>query len=126
METYDIKDSGSRQTFSTGMQRDNGEKTLRPDLIWLPGLIRLAQHYGKGALKYAERNWEKAKTIEEQLRFQASAFRHFIQWMRGDRDEDHMSAVIFNMFGYEYVRERLNNESQTVVDRDIKSDPLAF
>ena len=126
MDTYEIKDSGERLTFSTGMQRDSGQKTLRPDLIWLPGLIRLAQHYGKGALKYAERNWEKAKTVEEQLRFQASAFRHFIQWMRGDRDEDHMSAVIFNMFGYEYIRERLNNDSENVATGSTKTDPLAF
>ena len=126
METFDILDSGERKTFSTGMQRDIGLKTLRPDLIWLPGLIRLAEHYGKGALKYAERNWEKAKTLEEQMRFQASAFRHFVQWMRGDRDEDHMSAVIFNMFGYEYTRERINNEIPQVVTHVTKTDPLAF
>jgi hypothetical protein len=116
---FDILDSGERKVFSTGMQRDSGTKTLRPDLIWLPGLIRLAEHYGKGALKYAERNWEKAATIEEQIRFKASAFRHFVQWIRGDRDEDHMAAVIFNMFGSEYVQEKLNGQPQD-------KTPLAF
>ena len=103
-EDFDIKDSGERMEFSTGMKRDSGQKILRPDLIWLPGLIRLAEHYGRGALKYEERNWEKAGTPEELERFRASAFRHFVQWQRGDRDEDHMSAVIFNMFGAEFVR----------------------
>jgi hypothetical protein len=104
---FEIKDSGERLTFPTGMQRDSGKKTLRPDLIWLPGLIRLAEHYGKGALKYSERNWEKASTQEELDRFKASAFRHFVQWMNGERDEDHMSAIVFNLFGAEFVRAKL-------------------
>lgn len=108
---FEIKDSGERKTFSTGMIRDSGKKTLRPDLIWQTGLVRLAEHYGKGALKYAERNWEKAGTAEELERFRASAYRHFVQWFRGDRDEDHMAAVIFNLFGAEYVIEKLEVKS---------------
>ena len=107
MDNFTIKDSGERKTFSTGMQRDSGVTTLRPDLIWLPGIERLAELYGKGALKYAERNWEKAETQEELNRFLASAWRHFFKYMRGDRDEDHMAAVIFNLFGAEMVRQKL-------------------
>ncbi len=107
MDAFEVKDSGERKVFSTGMQRDSGLKILRPDLIWMPGLIRLAELYGKGAVKYAERNWEKAETQEELDRFRASAFRHFIQWFMGDRSEDHMAAVIFNLFGAEMVRMKL-------------------
>jgi hypothetical protein len=113
-EVFDIKDSGSRTTFVTGMQRDNGEKTLRPDLIWMPGIIRLANHYGKGAIKYAPRNWEKAETQEELDRFLESAYRHFIQFMNNERDEDHMAAVIFNLFGAEMVRQKLNVKSSAI------------
>lgn len=110
MDSFVIKDSGERMVFSTGMQRDSGIKTLRPDLIWLPGLLRLAELYGRGAIKYAERNWEKAETQEELDRFRASAFRHFVQWFRGDRDEDHMAAVIFNLFGAEMVLAKLEEK----------------
>jgi hypothetical protein len=110
VNNFVIKDSGERKTFSTGMQRDSGAKTLRPDLVWTPGLIRVAEHYGKGALKYAERNWEKAGTQEELDRFKASAFRHFLQWFRGDVDEDHMSATVFNLFGAEYVKAKLESK----------------
>lgn len=108
--SFEIKDSGEREVFSTGMQRDSGQKTLRPDLIWLPGLERLAEHMGKGALKYSERNWERAATQEELDRFKASAFRHFLQWFRGDRDEDHMAGCIFNLFGAEYVKAKIDAE----------------
>lgn len=61
----------------------------------------------RGAEKYGERNWENAKTWEELDRFEASAFRHFIQWIDGERDEDHAAAVIFNIAAAEYVKERL-------------------
>ncbi len=114
---FEIKDSGERKVFSTGMQRDSGQKTLRPDLIWQPGLIRLAEHMGKGAIKYSERNWEKASTQEELDRFKASAFRHFMQWFRGDRDEDHMSGTIFNIFGAEMVMEKLAQAQE--IEQDI-------
>lgn len=107
-DNFSIKDSGKRMQFSTGMVRDSGEKILRPDLLWVPGLVRLAELYGKGAVKYAERNWEQAATMAEMLRFRCSAFRHFIQWFRGDRDEDHCSAVIFNLWGAEMVKGKLD------------------
>jgi hypothetical protein len=51
----------------------------------------------------------KASGQEELDRFRASAARHFAQWMAGDTDEDHASAVWFNINGAEYVKERLKN-----------------
>lgn len=116
-DNFSLKDSGKRMEFSTGMVRDSGEKILRPDLLWVPGLVRLAELYGKGAVKYAERNWEKAETEIERLRFRASAFRHFIQWFRGDRDEDHGSAVIFNIWGAEMVKGKL--DAKNSVGREV-------
>ena len=62
----------------------------------------------RGAKKYNERNWEKANGEEEMNRFKASAIRHFFQWMSGEEDEDHAVAVLFNINGYEYVKEKQN------------------
>lgn len=107
MADFVVKDSGERKVFATGLQKDSEFKALRPDLIWLPGLIRLAELYGKGTQKYTARNWEKAETTEEYHMFRESAFRHFIKWFRGDRDEDHVAAAIFHMFGAEMVKEKL-------------------
>lgn len=108
MSEYVTKDSGERQTFSTGMVRDSAQKHLRPDL--LPGdmLVRWAELMGRGAEKYGERNWELAATPEELARFRASAFRHFVQWFYGlDDSEDHAAAVFFNIAGAEHVKARL-------------------
>jgi hypothetical protein len=75
-------------------------------------LTRWAMHMMKGADKYGERNWELACTKEEYERFRQSAFRHFIQWYKGERDEDHAAAVFFNIQAAEYVAERMEQEKK--------------
>lgn len=112
MSDFITKDSGKRQTYETGMQRDSDEKTLRPDLIYGPMFIRWAKLMGRGALKYGERNWELARTAAELARFKASAFRHFAQWFFDlDAEEDHAAAVFFNIAGAEYVKARMAEDA---------------
>jgi len=106
---FTIKDSGERQQFTSGMQRDTAKDKSDPSLIYDgPMFERWIEHLRKGAIKYEKRNWMKAGGQPELDRFRESAFRHFIQWWRGDRDEDHSAAVFFNINGAEYVMERLN------------------
>lgn len=114
LDEFITKDSGQRVEFSTGMKRDVQTDKPRYDLIWTPGLRRLAQLMGRGSEKYGDRNWEKARTQEELDRFKASAFRHFMQWFAEERDEDHMAGCIFNLFGAEYVQERIKQSEPQV------------
>lgn len=100
-------DSGKRIKFKDGMMRDISENKVRYDLVYLPMLKRWAELMGRGAKKYGERNWEKANTQEALDRFKESAFRHFIQWLEGEIDEDHASAVFFNISGAEMITEKL-------------------
>ncbi len=116
MAEFVIKDSGERQEFASGMVRDvTNDKTNWALVADGPMLKRWAVHLTKGAVKYAVRNWMKAEGHTEEQRFRESAFRHFMQWYIGDRDEDHASAVFFNINGAEYVRER----------RAVNKDPYA-
>jgi hypothetical protein len=97
------------------MQRDVNTGKARFDLI-MPMLMpyraqlltRWAELMGRGAEKYDARNWEQAATLEELERFRESAFRHFLQWLTGETDEDHAAAVLFNISGAEYVKWRLS------------------
>ena len=66
----------------------------------------------RGAVKYGERNWEKACSRAEWLRFKASAFRHFMQWLADETDEDHAAAVFFNINAAETVKAKLNGLSE--------------
>jgi len=113
---YVTKDSGEREEYSTGMQRDVNDGKPRFDLIMpaeLPYgeqlLTRWAQLLQRGAVKYNPRNWEKAATREELDRFRESAFRHFLQWFCGESDEDHAAACLFNISGAELVSWRMRS-----------------
>jgi hypothetical protein len=65
--------------------------------------LRLAGLYGRGASKYGEGNWQKATGNAEYKRFIQSAWRHWLQYVSGDVEEDHFSAVLFNIYGAKYV-----------------------
>lgn len=107
-KSFEMKESGERKTFGSGMQRDVDTGKLDYTLVFDGPLVdRVAAHLTAGARRYSPRNWMRASTTEERDRFMESAARHFRQWLRGDRDEDHFAAVVFNMNGYEYVRDRL-------------------
>jgi hypothetical protein len=107
-DTFVVKDSGKRAQFESGMVRDVATDKVNVALVFDgPMFWRWAVHLTKGAVKYAKRNWMKASGEEELERFRESACRHFAQWYRGDQDEDHASAVIFNINGAEYVKDKL-------------------
>ena len=111
MTNYETKDSGERQQFASGMQRDVTEGKISYHLIRSgPMFKRWAELMTRGAVKYNEDNWLMADSEGELKRFKVSAARHFEQWFDGDTDEDHAAAVIFNMNGYEYVLARLEEE----------------
>lgn len=105
---YVIKDSGKRAEFESGMVRDVQDDKIDYALLFSgPMLKRWAEHLTKGAKKYDRDNWLKATGDAELQRFRQSAARHFFQWMNGETDEDHAAAVIFNINGAEYVKQRI-------------------
>jgi len=106
-----IKDSGKRQEYKSGMVRDIQDGKANFFLLLPKGmpyeeqlLTRCGYHLTNGAKKYSERNWELAEGPEELERFKASAFRHFVQWIAGEEDEDHAAAVVFNINAAEYLK----------------------
>lgn len=113
---YVTKDSGQRQEYASGMRRDLQAGKPRYDLIPIPMLKRLAELYARGAEKYGDKNWLLANSEEEMQRFRASMLRHTYQWLAGEDDEDHAIAAVWNVFAYEVIKEKLEN--QTIDDDD--------
>ncbi len=111
---YETHDTGMRTEYPSGMVRDAVEGKTQFDLLLpldckRPLLVRWAELLTRGSIKHDPRNWEKAATREEYTRFKQSAWRHFMQYMLDEDDrEDHAAAVIFNLQGMEYVKERLD------------------
>lgn len=102
VEFTSVKDSGQRQSFDTGAVRDTQEGKPRYDLIPATALHRLAIHYANGAKKYGDRNWEKGIPASRCI---ASALRHLYAWIRGQTDEDHLAAVLFNIMAIIHFEE---------------------
>ena len=91
--SVDLKDSGTRDSFSTGAVRDGASMKGRFDLTPWHAQFRLALTFEKGAAKYADRNWEKGIPMH---RFVDSGLRHFEKYKAGWRDEDHLAQAAWN------------------------------
>ena len=89
-----IKDSGDRTLFSTGSVRDMHEGKGRLDLLPCSAILELSKHCENGALKYGERNVDKGIP---QHSFIDSGLRHLFKYLRGDRDENHLVAALWNI-----------------------------
>ena len=57
-------------------------------------LLEVAKHFEDGAVKYGDRNWEKGIPIHCYI---DSAVRHYFKYRRGDEDEPHDRAFMWNL-----------------------------
>jgi hypothetical protein len=85
-----------RSVSTTGGEK--GTKLARYDLLPVGPLRQVAEHYGKGASKYADHNWRRGY---EWSKSYAALMRHATQfWSGEDIDEEtgshHMAAVAFH------------------------------
>jgi len=111
-----LPDSGAREATVTGGLREPASGKGRFDLLPAYPLKRLAQHYEAGAAKYTARNWEKGLELGRLI---DSAERHMNAFKDGDRSEDHLAAILWNICGYiwterEIAEGRLPKELNTV------------
>ncbi len=57
-------------------------------------ILEVAKHFEDGAKKYGEYNWQKGIPAHCYI---DSAVRHYLKWLRGDKDEPHDRAFIWNI-----------------------------
>lgn len=57
-------------------------------------LLEVAVHFEEGAAKYGRHNWQRGIPIDCYV---DSAVRHYIKWLRGDDDERHDRAFMWNL-----------------------------
>lgn len=58
--------------------------------------LEVSKHYEDGANKYSARNWEKGIPLHCYI---DSAVRHYLKYRRGDKDEPHDRAFLWNLLG---------------------------
>ncbi len=74
--------------FSTGAQRSADANALRFDLIHPVAMLRLAETYAEGALKYGGENWERGMPVHDLLNHLLT---HVYLFLAGDRSEPHLA-----------------------------------
>jgi hypothetical protein len=57
-------------------------------------MLEVSQHYEAGCAKYGDRNWEKGIPLHCYI---DSGVRHYLKYLRGDTDEPHDRAFIWNL-----------------------------
>lgn len=57
-------------------------------------LLEVAIHFEEGAKKYGENNWQKGIPVRCYI---DSAIRHYLKYLRGDKDEPHDRAFCWNI-----------------------------
>lgn len=102
--TPPIKDSGRREAFATGSQRDSREGKGRYDLLPPRALREVAVHFEGGARKYGARNWERGQPLS---RYLDSALRHSFAVLEGKTDENHAAAAAWNWLCFLETRARI-------------------
>ena len=104
-EPYKIRDTGQRREFGTGSVRNKREGKGRYDLIPAYPLERLAKHFEAGAKLYDDNNWQLGQHLGNYF---DSAFRHLMNFKDGDRVEDHLTAVVWNVFAFIWTEREIN------------------
>lgn len=97
-----MADGGERMTYENGGMREPSTGKGAYELVSPFALERIAMWYELGARKYADRNWEKGIPFGRLIQ---SGIRHMIRWMKGDRSEDHLAAVCWNVMAMMHFEE---------------------
>ena len=81
---------------SKGKRYNQGKPAMH--LIPMDALVALAEHYGRGAEKYAPRNWENGLKWNEECA--SSLLRHLAAWSQGEEKDVegfyHDVAILWN------------------------------
>ena len=114
----EIKDSGDRTMFNTGAVRDSKDGVGRMDLLPCTAIIELSKHCQEGAKRYGERNVDKGIP---QHSFIDSGLRHLFKYLRGDRDENHLIAALWNI-AFAVEQEYTKPHLQDIPSRKVEID----
>lgn len=118
---YVLKDSGERSEFSTGAVRDAQEGKGRMDLLPVRAIIAVAKVFENGAKKYEANNWRKGIPLS---RYVDSGLRHAVKYLRGDRDEDHLSQAIWNLMCLSETQSMIEEGLLPAELNDLPFNPL--
>lgn len=82
-------------------------------------VLEVSKQYEEGCQKYGDRNWEKGIPLHCYI---DSGTRHLLKFLRGDIDERHDRAFVWNMFGAIWTAKNKPNCVDLPFNETIKSE----
>lgn len=82
-------------------------------------LLEVSKHFEEGAAKYGERNWQKGIPKSSYI---DSAVRHYLKWLRGDDDERHDRAFVWNIMCLIWTHEHITDKRLVTDKRCVETD----
>ena len=77
--------------------------------------LEVAKHFEEGAKKYSEDNWRKGINAKNYV---DSGTRHYLKYLRGDKDEPHDRAFVWNMMACWWTCEHKPELNDYLVQND--------
>jgi hypothetical protein len=109
-----------KQHFETGSQRDTNNGKPRFDLMTPFIKKRLGELLRKGAEHYGSNNWLLGQPSS---RYWESFTRHSQKYEMGETDEDHLSAMIWNLCGIMHNEEVAGTDTEINVNEEWRKLP---
>lgn len=109
MSIYQFKQTGDYERLFHALDEFNEQHWKNNKTM----LLEVSKHFEEGALKYGENNWQKGIPESSYI---DSAVRHYLKWLRGDNDEQHDRAFIWNIMCLIWTHEHITNK-QPVTDK---------
>jgi hypothetical protein len=107
-----LRSHADTRRYESGVIRgDNTGKTDYTLALDGPLFERWARLLTENVESKGKRNWMNASTREDYDRFRESFLRHALSVLRGDTDEDHHAACVFNLNGMLYTQQQLGGDS---------------
>ena len=93
---------------------------------WSTLFLEVSKHFEEGAKKYGEHNWQKGIPTHCYI---DSAVRHYLRWLRGDEDEPHDRAFVWNILCCIWTcthKPKLNDYAPKTVEGDNGENLCVF
>lgn len=84
----------------------------------IDAILEVSKHFEEGAAKYGENNWQKGIPESSYI---DSAVRHYLKWLRGDDDERHDRAFVWNIMCLIWTHEHITDKQSVTDERCVET-----
>ena len=119
MSIYQFQETGDTERLFDILNIFNNQNWENDETM----LLEVSKHFEEGAKKYGENNWQKGIPESSYI---DSAVRHYLKWLRGDDDERHDRAFVWNIICLIWTHEHITTNPE-MPERSVFSgydDPL--